>query len=72
MDAFNTFDTKGKNIRKLLKSLGTDFKWGYLTSKIGKTYQKFELPKINGLDTIKVINVSPNGATRWRVALDCK
>jgi hypothetical protein len=72
MDAFNTFDTKGKNIRKLLKSLGTDFKWGYLTSKIGKTYQEFELPKINGLDTIKVINVSPNGATRWRVALGCK
>jgi hypothetical protein len=75
MNAFRNFDkkkNKSANINSLLRSLGPDFKWGYLTSKIGRANQRFELPKVNGLDTIKVINVSPNGATGWVIKVSCQ
>lgn len=73
MSAFNEFDEKG-NVGKLLKTLGPDFKWGYLNSKMlpGTEVGIGPIKKVDGKDTIKIINVAPNGATAWNVGLQCK
>jgi len=73
MAAFKEFDEKG-NVTKLLKSLGPDFKWGYLNSKMlpGTEVGIGPIQKVDGKDTIKIVNVAPNGATAWNVGLQCK
>jgi hypothetical protein len=71
MAAFQEFD-ETKNKSRLIKNLGVDFPWGYLDSKIGKkevTIGPFK--KVDGIDTIKVINVAPVGTTGWVISLVC-
>lgn len=71
MLAFNEFDKKG-NINKLLKSLGENFPWAKLSSNIMSSVGKIgPINKIEGSDTINVINVSPVGTTRWNIKLQC-
>ena len=73
MQAFADYD---RNFRpkKLLATLGPNFPWGYLTSKILPHYDKdiAVIDKIDGVDTINIINVAPNGATGWQVGLQCQ
>lgn len=73
MDAFDEFDKDGRQA-KLLKKLGSKFPWGIVTSKIGDSIVKNlgPIPKIMGLDDIKVINVCPVGTTSWKISFNCK
>jgi hypothetical protein len=73
MDAFEEFDNDGRKA-KLLKKLGSNFPWGIVTSKIGDSVVKNlgPIPKVDGLDNIKVINVCPVGTTSWKISFNCK
>ena len=72
MSAFEEFDAKG-NKRKLIKSLGDQFPWGYLNSEVGPGVVKIgPIDKIDGVDIIKIINVAPVGTTGWGVWLQCE
>jgi len=73
MEAFSEFDNDGR-INKLLKKLGPNFSWGIVTSKIGGNIVKNlgPIPKIDGLDNIKVINVCPVGSTSWNIYFNCE
>jgi hypothetical protein len=73
MEAFNEFDTDGQK-GKLLRKLGPKFPWGIVTSKIGNSVIKNlgPIPKVDGLDNIKVINVCPVGTTSWKISFNCK
>lgn len=72
MRAFASFDKTG-NKRKLMKELGEEFPWGYLTSKIGYSVNKIgPIEKIDGVDQIKVYNVAPVGTTKWSIYLNCE
>lgn len=75
MSAFMRYDKKGgdRGVDKLLEELGPDFPWGILTSNISSsTALVGPILKIEGLDTINVINVAPVGATQWMLNLRCK
>ena len=73
MEAFSEFDNDGRK-GKLFKKLGPNFPWGIVTSKIGYGIVKNlgPIPKVNGLDNIKVINVCPVGSTSWKIHFNCK
>lgn len=73
MQSFREFDDDGKR-GKLLKSLGPNFPWGIVTSKIGGSIVKNlgPIPKVEGIDEIKVINVCPVGTTQWKIYFNCK
>lgn len=73
MDAFTEFDKDGRR-GKLLKTLGPNFPWGIVTSKIGASEVKNlgPIPKVEGIDNIKVINVCPVGTTQWKINFNCK
>lgn len=73
MTAFADFDVDGRR-GKLLKTLGKDFPWGIVTSKIGANTVKNlgPIPKVEGIDNIKVINVCPVGTTQWKIYFNCK
>jgi hypothetical protein len=73
MEAFSEFDNDGRKA-KLLKKLGSKFPWGIVTSKIGDSVVKNlgPIPKVDGLDNIKVINVCPVGTTSWKISFNCK
>ncbi len=73
MDAFSEFDDDGRK-GKLLKKLGPNFPWGIVTSNIGKNEVKNlgPIPKVEGIDNIKVINVCPVGTTQWKINFNCK
>jgi hypothetical protein len=73
MKAFKEFDTDGQK-GKLLRKLGPNFPWGIVTSKIGNSVIKNlgPIPKVDGLDNIKVINVCPVGTTSWKIFFNCK
>ena len=73
MKAFNDFDKDGQK-GKLLKKLGSKFPWGIVTSEIGNSVIKNlgPIPKVDGLDNIKVINVCPVGTTSWKISFNCK
>jgi len=71
MKAFEDFDN-GVKIKKVIKELGVDFPWGYLTSPILPSVAKnIPIFKKDGIDTIKIINVAPNGGTAWNVGTTC-
>ena len=73
MDAFEEIDNDNRKA-KLLKKLGPKFPWGIVTSKIGDSVVKNlgPIPKVDGLDNIKVINVCPVGTTSWKISFNCK
>jgi hypothetical protein len=72
MNAFKEFDADGKK-NKLLKTLGPEFPWGIVTSKIeSSVFRIGPVPKIMGIDDIKFINVAPIGHTQWRVTFSCE
>jgi len=73
MKAFSEFDDDGRK-GKLFKKLGPDFPWGIVTSEIGGNIVKNlgPIPKVDGLDSIKVINVCPVGSTSWKIYFNCK
>ena len=72
-DAFFDYD-QNHRVKRLLNNLGPSFPWGYLTSKIlpGKDLNTAMIDKIDGIDTVKIINVAPNGATGWQIGLTCQ
>jgi hypothetical protein len=76
MDAFRRFDQKKGNdgVNRLLKELGPDFPWAILTTKIPDTttFKIGPIPKVDGVDTINVINVAPVGTTKWELKVSCK
>lgn len=76
MEAFKRFDTKKGNngINKLLNDLGPDFPWAIMTSSIGvpNSGKIGPILKVDGVDSINVINVAPVGTTRWQLNLSCK
>lgn len=73
MDAFKEFDGDGRK-GKLLRKLGPNFPWGIVTSNIGSNIVKNlgPIPKVDGIDNIKVINVCPVGTTQWKIYFNCK
>jgi len=76
MNSFIKYDNSDGKVRDgkiLIKELGEDFPWGYLSSKMGPTLVKNIGPinKKMGVDKIKVINVSPNGTTKWSIGGTC-
>jgi len=73
MDAFEEFDRDGRK-GKLLRKLGPNFPWGIVTSEIGNNYVKNlgPIPKADGIDNLKVINVCPVGTTQWRIYFNCE
>lgn len=73
MDAFEEFDKDGRR-GKLIKTLGPNFPWGIVTSKIGDSVVKNlgPIPKVEGIDNIKVVNVCPVGTTQWKINFNCK
>ncbi len=72
MAAFEEFDSRG-SIKNLLKSLGPNFVWGTLTSKIGPSIQKnIKFSKVENLNEAVVVNISPNGGTNWNVGITCQ
>lgn len=73
MEAFAEFDKDGKK-KKFLKKLGTNFPWGILTSNIGTNIVSNlgPIPKVDGINTLKVINVCPVGTTQWKIYVNCK
>jgi len=73
MNLFRKFDKTG-NKRGLISNLGNDFPWGILDSPIKQSVVRSIGPieKIDGIDEIKVINVSPVGTTKWQISLNCK
>jgi hypothetical protein len=73
MDAFEEFDRDGRK-GKLLRKLGPNFPWGIVTSEIGNNYVKNlgPIPKVDGIDNLKVINVCPVGTTQWRIYFNCE
>jgi hypothetical protein len=76
MEAFARFDSKKGNngVDRLLKDLGPDFPWGIMSSTIGfsNSGKIGPIPKVEGIDTINVINVAPVGTTKWTLNLSCK
>lgn len=71
MSAFAEFDKTG-NKNKLLNNLGENFPWARLSSNIENPVGKIgPIKKIEGINIIKVINVSPVGTTKWNVYLQC-
>jgi hypothetical protein len=76
MEAFRRFDSKKGNngVDRLLKELGPDFPWGILTSTIdtGTSGKIGPIVKVEGLDSINIINVAPVGTTKWTLDLSCK
>jgi hypothetical protein len=72
-DAFFDYD-QNHRVKRLLKDLGPSFPWGYLTSKIlpGRDLNTAMIDKIDGIDTVKIINVAPNGKTGWQIGLTCQ
>ena len=73
MEAFGEFDIDGRK-GKLLKKLGSEFPWGIVTSNIENSVVKNlgPIPKVEGIDNIKVINVCPVGTTQWKINFNCK
>lgn len=72
MESFEIFDKSG-NKKKLLSTLGNEFPWGFLNSKMGSSVDSIgPIKKIDGIDEIKVINVAPVGTTKWTMSLECK
>jgi hypothetical protein len=73
MDAFKEFDGDGRK-EKLLRKLGPNFPWGIITSNIGANIVKNlgPIPKVDGIDNLKVINVCPVGTTQWKIYFNCK
>jgi len=73
INAFIEFDSDGRKA-KLIKTLGPDFPWGIVTSEIkpGLVKNLGPIPKVNGIDLIKVINVCPVGTTQWKINFNCK
>ena len=76
MAAFKRFDSKpgDRGVSKLLEELGPDFPWGIMSSTIGtNTSGKIgPILKVDGIDTINIINVAPVGTTQWTLNLSCK
>jgi hypothetical protein len=72
MQSFVNFDSN-QNTKKLLKELGDDFPWAYLSSKILPHYEKniAVIDKIDGVDELKIINVACNGKTQWNLGFQC-
>jgi hypothetical protein len=65
------FDSDG-NKKSMIKSLGDGFKWGYLTSPIlGSYYRNIPANKVEGVNSMKIINVAPKGGTAWNFAFRC-
>jgi hypothetical protein len=73
MDAFKEFDGDGRK-GKLLRKLGPNFPWGIVTSNIGNNLVKNlgPIPKVDGIDNLKVINVCPVGTTQWKIYFNCE
>jgi hypothetical protein len=73
MEAFGEFDIDGRK-GKLLAKLGSEFPWGIVTSNIENSVVKNlgPIPKVEGIDNIKVINVCPVGTTQWKINFNCK
>lgn len=72
MNELSEFDETG-NVNKLVRTLGKKINWGILTSPILPGLVKnIPMTKIKGVNTVKIVNVAPNGETRWRVATTCK
>jgi len=77
MNSFIKYDnSKGgeRDGRILIKELGEDFPWGYLSSSMLPTVVKNigPLSKKMGVNKITIVNVSPNGATGWSIGGTCK
>ena len=77
MNSFMKYDnSKGteRDGRILIKELGDDFPWGYLSSNMLPTVVKNigPLSKKMGVNKITIVNVSPNGATGWSIGGTCK
>jgi hypothetical protein len=71
LSIFEKFDNDGDK-KSLIKSLGSEFKWGYLTSPIlPQTPKNIPANKVAGVNTMKIINVAPNGGTAWQMGLTC-
>jgi hypothetical protein len=74
MEAFRRFDTKKGNngVDRLLNELGPDFPWAIMTSTIPPPVFKVgPILKVEGKDTINIINVAPVGTTQWKLNLSC-
>lgn len=71
MNSLSEFDNDS-DVDKLIKKVGNKINWGYLTSPISpRLVKNIPMTKISGINTIKIINVAPNGGTRWRMGTTC-
>lgn len=73
LNAFGEFDSNGRR-DELVTRLGPEFPWGIVTSKIESSVVNNlgPIPKVDGIDIIKVINVCPVGSTQWKIDFNCK
>lgn len=72
MNAFGLFDQQG-SVKNLLKSLGPNFVWGRLTSKITPSLQKnIKFQKSEHINDAVIVNIAPNGGTNWNIGITCK
>jgi hypothetical protein len=71
MNIFREFDNDGKK-KSMIKKLGDRVRWGYLTSPILPSEPK-NIPanKVEGVNSMNIINVAPNGGTAWTLGFTC-